>query len=255
MPGLSVFYSWLLAPFITGIWYLLKKTPLQVAKILSLLIIITPIPAAFTGDIFYPLRTLDFLWVLSLAISIGLFQIYLFLKSNKLKFFLLLSLLLYSLFSLYISYFILFKYEKEENYGYAYSKLMDKLPEYKDKQIIVDLARDPGVGVRIAYLKKYPPKKIQDELRAQLKTPYYSNVVNADEIYEIGNIEVKPLDFRKDTCRNNVIIVGDQLAISSKQQKEHKLKLEFEIKDLTGRPSLFGYSTNPLKTCSKQLSD
>lgn len=249
MPGLSVFYSWLLAPFIVGVWYLLKKAPLQIAKILSLLIIISPIPAAFTGDIFYPLRTLDFLWVLTLVISIGLFQIYLFLKSNKLKSFLFVSFLFYSLFSLYISYFILFKYEKAENYGYGYIKLMDKLPEYQDKQIIIDLARDPGVGVRLAYLKNYPPQKMQDQLRPQLKTPYYSNVINTNEIYEINNIEVKPLDFKTDTCRSNVIIVGDQLAISPKQREEHKLKLEFEILSLSGRVALLGYSTHPKETC------
>lgn len=249
MPGLSIFYSWFVVPFIIGIWYLLKKAPQQVSKIIGLLIIITPIPAAFTGDFFYPLRTLDFLWVLALVISMGLCQIFQFLKSKKLKLFLSINLFVYSLFSLYISYFILFKYEKAENYGYAYIKLMDKLPEYKNKQVIIDLARDPGVGIRIAYLEKYPPNKLQNQLRAQLKTPYYSSMVNTDEIYELGNIEIKPLDFKTDTCRSNTLIVGDQLAISPKQMEEHNLKKEFEIKDLSGHTSLVGYLTNSANTC------
>lgn len=251
MPGLSVFYNWLVVPFIIGIWYLLKKAPQKATKIICLLIIITPLPAAFTGDFFYPLRTLDFLWVLALVISLGLFQIMQFLKSGKLQLLLLVYLIAYCLFSIYISYFVLFKYEKAENYGFAYIKLMDKLPEYRDKQIIIDLARDPGIGIRMAYLTSYPPNKLQSQLRAQLKTPYYSSIVNSDEIYEIGNIEIKPLDFKTDTCRPDTIIVGDQLTVSPKQMDEHKLKAEFEIKDLSGDISLIGYLTNPTNTCIK----
>ncbi|MBU1000875.1 glycosyltransferase family 39 protein [Patescibacteria group bacterium] len=250
MPGLSAFYNWLIIPFLIGIRYLLKADKsLNFVKIIGLLLIITPISASLTGDFFYPLRTLNFLWVLTLIISLGLFQIYLLLRSNITKLFILGIFLSYSFFSLYISYFILFKYEKAENYGYAYMKLMDKLPEYNNKQIIIDLSRDPGIGIRIAYLKSYPPKKMQDQLRPQLKTPYYNNVINTDEIYEINNIEVKPWDFG-DACRNNVIIVGDQLTIYSEQMKRHELKLEFQIPDLSGKVALFGYSTNPEGRCT-----
>lgn len=249
MPGLSVFYNWFLIPFLIGIWYLLKNRSSNNTKIIGLLLLITPLPASFTGDFFYPLRTLDFLWTLTLVISLGLFQIYLLFRSNITKLFVFGIFLSYSLFSLYISYFILFKYEKAKDYGYAYTKLMDKLPEYSNKQVIIDLARDPGVAIRIAYFKKYPPRKMQDQLRPQLKTAYYSSIVNADEIYEIDNIVVKPLDFKKDVCRSDVIIVGDQLAISSKQREEHRLELEFEILDLSGKAALFGYSTHPQKPC------
>lgn len=249
MSGLSVFYNWCLIPFLVGIWYLLKNRSSNNTKIIGLLLLLTPLPAAFTGDFFYPLRTLDFLWVLTLVISLGLFQIYLLFRSKITKSFLIVILLSYSLFSLYISYFVLFKYEKAKDYGYAYTKLMDKLPEYSNKQVIIDSARDLGIGVRIAYMKNYSPQKMQDQLRSQLKTAYYSAIVNTDEIYEINNITVKPLDFKKDVCRNNVIIIGDQLAISSKQKEEHKLKLEFTIPDLTGKVALLGYSTDPKGIC------
>lgn len=250
MPGLSVFYNWFLIPFIIGIWYLLKNQSSILVKIIILLLIITPISASVTGDFFYPLRLLDFLWVLTIVISIGLFQIYLFFRSKIAVLTVFGVFFLYSLFSLYISYFILFKYEKAENYGYAYIKLMDKLSGYNNKQIIVDSARDPGIGVRIAYLKSYPPQRLQNQLHSQLKTPYYSNTVNTNEIYELDNITVKPLNFG-DACKSNVIIVGDRLAISSKQLEDHNLKQEFEILDLSGKSVLFGYSTHPKATCIK----
>lgn len=253
MPGLSVFYNWFIIPLVAGIWYLLKNKSSELAKIIWLLLIITPLSASFTGDFFYPLRTLGFLWVLSLVISLGLFLIYRLFKSNTTKLLVPVIFLTYSLFSLYISYFILFKYEKAADYGYAYISLMDKLSAYKDKQIIIDSARDPGIGIRIAYLKSYPPIKIQEELRPQMKTPYYSGKINTDEIYKIGNITVKPLSF-VDACKNNVIMVGDILSVSPTQAKDHNLKLEFEIHDLSGKITLLGYSTSPEKSCQILLS-
>lgn len=248
MPGLSVFYNWLLIPFLIGIWYLLKNKSKQISRIFCLLLLITPLPATFTGDVFYPLRILDFLWVITLVTSLGLYQIYIFQKSNRIRVFVLLTLLFYSLFSLYNSYFILFKYEKAADYGYAYMKLVDKLSEYRDKQIIIDLARDLGVGIRMAYLKHYPPSQMQNQLSHQLETPYYSSIVNTDEIYQIDNVIIKPLNFSV-ACQDNTILVGDRLAVSGKQAQEHTLKLEFEIKDLSGDVALLGYSTHPTAKC------
>lgn len=252
MPGLSVFYGFLLIPFVAGIWYLLKKKSTQSSKIIGLLLVITPLPAVFTGDFFYPLRTLDFLWVLTLVIILGLFQIYLLLKSKTIKLILGVVFLTYSFFSLYISYFVLFKYEKAVYYGYAYIKLLDKLLIYNNKQIVIDSARDPGIGVRIAYLKKYPPKEIQNQLHIQMQTPYYSNEINTNEVYYIDNIVIKPINFG-DACKSNIIMVGDRLAFSTKQIEDHNLRLEFEIPDLSGKTGLLGYSTHPKESCLKKI--
>lgn len=246
MPELSVFYSWLLIPFMLGVRYLIKNKNkfLDVFRIVGLLLVITPIPASLTGDIFYPLRTLELLWIITLVIAVGIYTIYHSIKNKIVKILLSGFVILYSCFSLYISYFILFKYEKAENYGYSYIKLMDKLSEYSNKHIVIDLARDLGIGVRFAYLKRYDPEKMQAQLKPQLKTPYYNSVVNADEIYMIDNIEVRPIFWKGDIYKEQ-ILVGDSLAISDEQIKEHNLKFEFEIKNMSGKVSLKGYSTNP----------
>lgn len=249
MPGLSVFYGWMVVPLIFGIRELvLGKVTKEAGKILGLLLILTPIPAALTGDLFYPLRVLDFLWVLTLIIAIGLYSIYAYLKVNTAKIGLVVILALYSIFSLYISYFILFKYEKAENYGYAYVKLAEKLKGYKDKEVIIDSARDLGIGVRMAYLTRFDPRNIQEQLRPQMKTSYYNSSVNSDEVYILGNITVKPIRWGE-VCRENVLFVGDQAALSDKEIKEHKLKFEFEIKDLSGKTALLGYKTQPEEKC------
>lgn len=246
MPGLSVFFSWMLAPFIVGLWFCVKK--INDLKILWLLVSLTPIPAGLTGDFFYPLRTLDFLWILTLIISIGIYKIYELISSKRIALLLSAGVLFYSLFSLYISYFILFKYEKSAHYGYAYIKLMDKLNSYKDKHIVIDSARDPGIGVRLAYFKKYDPRKIQQQLKSQLKTSYYSSSVNAYDVYLVDNIEIKPLDW-SETCKKDYIFVGDRLTVSDKNMVEHNLKLEFEILNLDGEVGLIGYSSDPKAGC------
>lgn len=250
LPGLSVFYNWLLVPLLIGIWCLLKKIPPEFSKMIGMLLVITPLAASFTGDVFYPLRVLDFLWILTIVISLGIFQLYSLFKTKIMRGLFTTMFLSYFLFSLFISYFVLFKYEKAQNYGYAYLKLMDTLSKYNDKHIMIDSARDPGIGIRIAYLKKYPPKEMQEQLQFQLKTPYYSSEVNLDEIYKIDNIEVKRLNFG-DICKSS-IIVGDQLAISQKQIEEHLLRLEFEIEDLSGKTALYGYSTTSTKSCPEK---
>lgn len=249
-PLLSVFYSLLLVPFIFGIRYLVKNFKQTDVRILGLLILITPIPAGLTSDAFYPLRALDFLWAITILISIGVYALYRKIRSRNIKILLSLLIIPYFLFSLYVSYFILFKYEKAINYGYPYIKLMDKLPAYKNKEIVIDLSRDLGVGVRLAYLISYDPIRMQEQLSPQLKSPYYSSIVNADETYTIGNITVKPLDWG-DTCKD-LILIGDTLAISDSEVEEHKLKLEFEIPNITGEAALRGFSTNPLEKCPQK---
>lgn len=249
MPGLSVFYPWMVVPLIFGIRELLRaRVEKNFAKILMLLAILAPIPAGLTGDLFYPLRVLDFLWVFTVIVAIGTYSLITFFKAHIARVGAVAALALYSIFSLYVSYFILFKYEKAENYGFAYVKLMDRLPQYKDKEIIIDNARDSGIGVRIAYLTRFDPGKLQGQLRPQMKTPYYNSFVNNDEVYTLDNITVRPLRWGE-VCQENVIFVGDPVALSDKEIKEHKLKFEFEIKDLSGKTALLGYKTQPEEKC------
>lgn len=248
LPDLSVFYTWLIVPFFIGLKHLFNHLSSSLSKMLLSLMIITPIPAALTGDFFYPLRILCFLWTISIIISIGLYHLSGFIKFKIIKVFLSFILLAYSLFTLYSSYYAVSKYESAESFGYAYITLLDVLKNYPNQEIYIDSARDPGIGIRNAYLKYYDPVKLQKQLKPQMKSPYYSSIVNSDEIYNINNIINK---FSWDyTCRKNIILVGDTLAISDKQVNDHNLKKQFEIKNpLSGKISLTGYLTNPPLKC------
>ena len=126
---------------------------------------------------------------------------------------------------------------------------MDYLDKYRDRQIVIDTGRDTAEGLRIAYFWKIDPAIIQKQMRSQLQTSYYSGVVNANEEYRIGNVEVRPIIWGKDGCSPNSILVGDSLAISPEQVTIHNLSLEFEVQDVDYNPALFGYSTNPPTDC------
>lgn len=248
IPGLGVFYAWLLVPFFIGLKHLFKNLSLPLSKILLALIIITPIPAALTGDFFYPLRILCFLWTISIIVSIGLYYLLRFIRFKIIKILLSFILLIYSLFTLYSSYYSVSKYESAESFGYAYITLLNVLKDYPNQEAYIDSTRDPGVGIRNAYLMQYDPVKLQQQLRSQMKSPYYSSVVNSDETYNINNI-INKFSW-KYTCRKNTILIGDTITISDGQVKEHNLKKEFEIKNpLSRKVSLIGYSTNPLIEC------
>jgi hypothetical protein len=94
------------------------------------------------------------------------------------------------------------------------------------------------------------PRLVQANLKSQLTTDYYSQDVNAQEIYRIDNITFEQLYWDK-VCGPNLIIVGDELSISPQQVIDHKLHEEFTIPDYLGKPILFGYSTKEL--CNKTI--
>ena len=113
---------------------------------------------------------------------------------------------------------------------------------------MIDSARDPGIGVRLAYFKEHDPKRIQQQLKSQMKTNYYSAIFEGYDRYVIDNLEIKPINWGDD-CIENLIMIGDDQAIGGREAELHKLTLEFEVKDLSGKVALRGYSTNPKEKC------
>ncbi len=240
---MGVFYNWLIIPFFAGIRFVNKYLSKGFLKLLISLFLLTPVSAALTGDSFYPLRILDLIWLFSLIISMGVFSIY-EVFPKKITLVLLISAFIISIISFYISYFVLFKYERAKDYGYGYVSLMNYLKKYPNYQIIIDSTREYGAGLRIAYLTRYDPGDLQKQLHSQLKTPYYSADVNQYENYKIGNVETHFLNWHE-ADQKNTILIGDIISISDTQAKEHNLTHAFDVKDLTDTIILRAYFTNP----------
>lgn len=246
IPNLSVFYNWMLVPYLLGIGLFFKRRSVPLIKMLVLAMLIGPIPASLTRDPFYTLRTLIFLWTITIMIAFGINEILSKLHFKFIKFLLISILLLYSSFSLYISYFILFKYERT-SFDYSYMKLLEKIAELPEKKFVVDNSRHIGMGVRIAFFNRYNPHKLQEFFKSRFFGNYYSTA-KFDESYILDNIQVKPINWGETNCQE-YILVGDLLSISSEQVKDHNLSHFFDIKDMAGDVSFRAYLTEPNEAC------
>lgn len=243
LPDLSVFYSWMFIPWVVGLYSLFRKRSQPLAKIILLIAFIGPLPAALTTDPFYTIRTLVFLWTSTIVIAFGFSELLARLSRNIFRYSLVVVILLISAFSIYSSYFVLLNKERGV-FDYAYTKVLDKTKEFSDKKFIVDSSRQLGAGIRYAFYKKYDPTLLQQKL---VIDNYYSNF-EIEETYDLGNIEARAIEWKNDIYEDQVL-VGDNLAISESQIKEHKLSQIFTISDRSGKVVLWGYLTHPKDKC------
>ena len=247
-PELAMFYAWFLLPLVFGIRFLLKYKSEPLTKLLIVIILLGPLPAGLTGDLFYPLRVLFLLWGVSMVIALGAVEIFRLIKSKWLRWLLFLAIAFYSIFTFFVSYFGLSRYLQVNDLGYSYVKLMSVLPSYSQYTIYVDKSqRSWGVGVRMAYLNKADPVSVQSMLASQMQTGYYDGFVNSNEIFKFGNIIIEPINWGK-ICGESVLAVGDRYSISPDQIKDHGLIQVFSVDDINHNPVLFGFKAT--KPCS-----
>ena len=247
MPDLSVFYGWMIISWVVGLGYFIRKRKDFLITNLLLLMAIAPIPAALSTDPFYTLRVLVLLWVFSVVISFGSLRILEKIHSKNITVFVIIVFLGISLLTFYTHYFTLFRHERGETVNFSSMELIRITAAEPDKKFVVDMTRDVALGIRFALFRKYDPILFQKNEGAPFLSQYYSSV-EYEKVYNIYNVEIRSINWGEDVYKDQ-IIVGDLLAISQKQVDEHKLKLEFEIKDLTGQVVLRGYSTQPKVKC------
>lgn len=245
---LSVFFPWFFIFGIIGLAFLLEKTKSDLVKVIFVLLVVSPLPAGITGDLFYPLRVLTFLWVVTLLVSFGFYRAWVLIKPSFIRVALLSGIFFYSAFYFYISYFATSRYASSPDLGYSHINLINQIEEYDDKKILVDTSsRSWGAGIRMAYLMNADPKNIQNQLNSFSETPYYSATTKAENNFRIRNVEVKPIAW--DEVCGDAIAVGDKYAINEFQAREHGMNLIFSIKNIINEDTLFGYLAT--QECSK----
>ena len=72
IPDLSVFYPWMVIPYLIGLYLLWENRKKAVYKFIILLLMLTPLPAALTNDPFSTQRALPLLLPMIMVISIGI---------------------------------------------------------------------------------------------------------------------------------------------------------------------------------------
>lgn len=246
IPEISVMYSWMVVPYMIGLYLMIKNRKEKNMKFLIILFLSSLIPASLSGEFISIQRALPFLLPLMLVIGLGIERIA---YSLPTKVFIILfsSLFLYSLLFLYRSYFILFPVERALAWNWGYDKLADYIKANPNRQYLIDNSRNPRNYILLLYYLDYSPEIYQSEVDEKYKVDYYKSLPPEDN-YKFSNIEVRTISWEKDPCIKQVFF-GDYLSVSETQMKEHKLDKIIEIKDQNGNIVFIGYQTNPDIKC------
>jgi 4-amino-4-deoxy-L-arabinose transferase-like glycosyltransferase len=245
-PELSVFYFWMIVPYFFGIYLLWKKRSNDFFKLVLMLLLISPIPAALTRDPFSTHRAFPLVLPLILLISLGVDDIIRrFPRKLWVPVFSLTVMI--SLLLLWRSYFVLLPNERAKYWGYGLEQLSEIVQANPEKIFVIDQGRIKPVFPQMAFFLKYPPEKYQTETERGVKDNYYTNPDFIPE-YTFANIEARDIYWGEDIYVKQ-ILVGDELAISDQQAKEHVLSKIFEIRSPVDEVLFAGYETNPSKKC------
>jgi 4-amino-4-deoxy-L-arabinose transferase-like glycosyltransferase len=246
IPDISVFYFWMIIPYIVGFIFLWKRRKSKFAQFLFLLAIITPVPAALTHDPFSTHRALPHFLSLMLIISIGIDKLIDFLPKKieifSFSFFIVLSLLF-----LWRSYFVLLPNERAKVWGYGFKKLAEETRLRLESNFVVDQARIKPAYIQLAFHLKYPPEEFQKKVNKSVKKNYY-NETKFDSYYKFANLETRNINWVDDVYKKQ-ILVGDEFTISEHQAKEHFLEKVFEIRSPVDEIIFVGYKTDPERKC------
>lgn len=238
-PELATFYFWQFPFYIYGL-YVLAKNRLGELKFLCLLLFfVSPIPAAVTRDPYSTIRSLPLVVPQIIIISLGIIfftqHLYkLFLKFKIEKYFLVSSffvwfiVIFYSLAKFYSSAILLNEYFRAQDWDWGWKEVTVYIKESgKNLPIIVDNSREEAY-IELAFLLKYDPIAYQVENNSLNLNEYYTNM-NHNKFIKLGNIITRPINWETDPNIEQYII-GDGLAISDSQMREHRLDLIRDIK-------------------------
>ncbi len=210
-PELSVFYWWMIIPLLFGLKKLLTTHNRSLTTIFLLLLIISPIPGAVTKDYFSTLRVLPLFLVLAYFISTA------WPKNKYLSTF----LILISVVELY-SNLVLLKNERAVAWNAGYESLASFTRIHRDKPIVVDNSRLAPSYILLAFYNQTGPAEFQRQYSSDWIKDYYRHTQFENMSFE--NIEVRPIVWETDIYKDQYL-VGDHLAISESQAREHNLTL------------------------------
>lgn len=251
IPGISGFYSWMVIPYLIGLYLLLRdRKKSNPEKFLLSLLIVTPIPSALAGDPFSAPRSLPLLLPLTSVIAFGIEKI-LESRYKKPAYLVMALLFIISLIYLFRSYAIYFPNERAKIWGYGYEQLANEISSRPNEKFIIDTARLQPIYSLIAFYQKIPPDEIQNFVGPKIRDNYYWET-SWDPYYKLRNFETRAVDFRIDLC-DEKILVGDELTISGKHVTEYGLVKVFEIKSPINDILLIGYRTNPKISCADKI--
>ena len=241
IPELSVFYPWMVFPYITGLYLLWSKLKKPQTKYILILLFSSIIPASLANDPFSTQRNLQALLPLILIIGLGTQTLL-----KKLPHLTLLPILAFSLLTLWRSYFVLFPSERATFWNHGHRQLAQIIRQYPDTPIIIDNQKPSYIT--LAFFLQTPPSKFQKQ---NFIVSNYYHQTKFDQTRQIDNIEFRSIHWKTDIYKEQILI-GSQLAISPDQATEHCLEPIFTIKNPQNKISFQGYKTNPTQKIAQK---
>lgn len=229
-PNLSTFFVWQFPFYLLGLYLFLKEKGLGELKFFTiLLLLLAPIPAAVTRDPYSTIRALPMVIPQLIIIAFGTIQLYRFLKPSLrlVTVFILTILIIHSLLNLYSSVIVLNENNRAAEWDYGWEEVAGILKNRPAglPAVVENVREEPYI--ELLFFLKYDPVLYQKENFEVPLAEYYTNMTrNRDK--KIGTITTRAIVWEKDLAVDQYL-VGDQLAISNDQIKNHKLTL---IKDV-----------------------
>lgn len=235
-PSLSTFFLWQFPFYIAGLYWFIKRRGLGELKFLTLiLLLLSPIPAAITRDPYSTIRSLQMIIPLTIIIAFGIIEFYDklknkipkdFFQANIFKAALITVFILttsYCLAKLFSSAIILNEFYRSGQWNYGFEQVSKTIVKLDQKlPVIFDNARIEPYSQLLFFLK-FDPLTYQKNNFEVSQNDYYRNLNRVKTKY-IGNIITRPINWEMDLIKEQYLI-GDHLAISDGQIKDHNLTL------------------------------
>ena len=250
IPQIAIFYFWQFIPLVVGFIYLLKNRRHYLYRLIVLLLLLAPLPAAFANANYATQRALAMLFPYSIIISLGIIH----LLNYPITKYLFLLIIPVSLLLLWRSYFVFLPRERAFQWYAGFKEVTEFINDHPNYRFIID---DSYHIPHIEYLffSQYPPQKFQQQ-NGILKNYYYNTLfVNTGKF---PNIEIKRIDKLHDVDQKQVLIYSVYRDFSPDQIKQYCLTKIFEYNDYRGQPLFRGYLTNPdypSQNCHNPQSD
>ena len=246
IPEMSVFYSWMIIPYLIGLHSLWKIRKTESAKFVFTMLLVTPLPGALTKEPFHIQRTLTLLVPLTMVLAVGIDNL---IHQKKLKQWLPVFVLttIFSLVMFWRSYFVLLPQQRAYLWGGGFEELTDYIRNHPDETFLIDQSgrtRPKDVAyTQIAFHLPLPPEELQkDQLENIAKNYYYDTDFSFE--HKFANVEFRNIEWGETKWRD-IILVGDLVSISDLEVGLHSLTEVFEIRDPNNNILFRGFKTNP----------
>jgi len=214
VPEMGQIYLIELPFLLLGLIFLLKSTIYNLrSKIFFIaFLLIAPIASSLTYQAPSALRALPMVIPLSILIALGIYSFFSLFKNKKvLRVISIIFIIIYGYFIAFYfnAYFIHYSKRYPYAWEYGFDQIVSYLEEQKDKygQIYVTNKYDQPY-ILFLFFSKYPPEKIQQEIKLTTPDQYgFSTVLNFDK-YNFQKIEWDKIP------SNSLVVTSDEPAMS-----------------------------------------